>query len=106
MTFQGRAAMQARGGPLGNCGDKISPADGVVGRSHGVMVWEMVELNHGRASRPVGTCRVAVGAGQRGKRGDLIALRARRTLDRSHLHMRYGRGKAVNPVPSMRGTTI
>ena len=86
-------------------------ADGVVGRSE----WNsggygnLVELDHGHGiqTRYGHLSKSMVTAGQRVKRGDMIALMGstgRSTGSHLHYEVRID-GKAVNPVPFMQSTS-
>ncbi|HEV2748756.1 MAG TPA: M23 family metallopeptidase [Allosphingosinicella sp.] len=105
--FRGRAAMHAGidlAGPLGT--PIYATADGFVQRSEWVGGYgNLVELNHGRGiqTRFGHLSRSMVRAGQRVKRGDLIAYMGstgRSTGSHLHYEVRID-GKAVNPVPFM-----
>lgn len=103
--FQGRAAMHGGIDLAGPVGTPIyATADGVVGRS----AWaggygNLVEINHGKGiqTRYAHLSKSLVSAGQRVKRGDLIARMGstgRSTGSHLHYEVRID-GKAVNPVP-------
>ena len=105
--FQGRAAMHAGvdlAGPLGT--PIYATADGVVERSNWVNGYgNLVELNHGRGiqTRYGHLSKALVTAGQKVKRGDLIALMGstgRSTGSHLHYEVRID-GRAVNPIPFM-----
>ncbi|HEY6916197.1 MAG TPA: M23 family metallopeptidase [Allosphingosinicella sp.] len=105
--FQGRAAMHAGvdlAGPLGT--PIYATADGVVERSNWVNGYgNLVELNHGRGiqTRYGHLSKALVTAGQKVKRGDLIALMGstgRSTGSHLHYEVRVD-GRAVNPIPFM-----
>ena len=105
--FRGRAAMHAGMDLAGPVGTKIyATADAVVGRSEWVSGYgNLVELNHGRGiqTRYGHLSRSMVRAGQRVKRGDVIALMGstgRSTGSHLHYEVRID-GKAVNPAPFM-----
>ncbi|HEY5721413.1 MAG TPA: M23 family metallopeptidase [Allosphingosinicella sp.] len=108
--FRGRAAMHAGidlSGPIGT--PIYATADGVVGRSQWVSGYgNLVELDHGRGiqTRYGHLSRSMVIAGQKVKRGDMIALMGstgRSTGSHLHYEVRID-GKAVNPVPFMQST--
>lgn len=103
--FQGRAAMHAGidlAGPLGT--EIYATADGIVGRSEWAGGYgNLVELNHGKGiqTRYGHLSKSLVKAGERVKRGQLIALMGstgRSTGSHLHYEVRID-GKAVNPVP-------
>jgi len=105
--FQGRTAMHGGIDLAGPVGTEIyATADGVVGRS----AWaggygNLVELDHGKGiqTRYGHLSKSLVTAGQRVKRGDLIARMGstgRSTGSHLHYEVRID-GKAVNPVPFM-----
>lgn len=105
--FQGRAAMHGGidlAGPVGT--DIYATADGVVGRSEWAGGYgNLIELNHGKGiqTRYGHLSRALVSAGQRVKRGDLIARMGstgRSTGSHLHYEVRID-GKAVNPIPFM-----
>ena len=105
--FKGRAAMHAGidlAGPLGT--PIYATADAMVGRSEWVNGYgNLVELDHGRGiqTRYGHLTKSLVRAGQRVKRGDMIALMGstgRSTGSHLHYEVRID-GKAVNPVPFM-----
>jgi murein DD-endopeptidase MepM/ murein hydrolase activator NlpD len=109
--FKGRAAMHAGldlAGPLGT--PIYATADGTVGRAE----WNnggygnLVEIDHGHGiqTRYGHLSKYMVSAGQRVKRGDLIALMGstgRSTGSHLHYEVRID-GKAVNPVPFMQSS--
>ena len=108
--FQGRAAMHAGIDLAGPVGTSIyATADGVVGRSE----WSggygnLVEINHGKGiqTRYGHLSSSLVRAGQRVKRGDLIARMGstgRSTGSHLHYEVRID-GKPVNPVPFMQSS--
>jgi murein DD-endopeptidase MepM/ murein hydrolase activator NlpD len=108
--FRGRAAMHAGidlAGPLGT--PIYATADGVVGRSEWAGGYgNLVELDHGRGiqTRYGHLSRSMVTAGQRVKRGELIALMGstgRSTGSHLHYEVRID-GKAVNPIPFMQSS--
>ena len=108
--FRGRAAMHAGidlSGPIGT--PIYATADGLVGRSEWVSGYgNLVELDHGRGiqTRYGHLSRSMVAAGQRVKRGDVIALMGstgRSTGSHLHYEVRID-GKAVNPVPFMQSS--
>jgi murein DD-endopeptidase MepM/ murein hydrolase activator NlpD len=108
--FRGRAAMHTGidlSGPIGT--PIMATADGVVGRSEWVNGYgNLVELDHGRGiqTRYGHLSRSMVTAGQRVKRGDVIALMGstgRSTGSHLHYEVRID-GKAVNPVPFMQSS--
>jgi murein DD-endopeptidase MepM/ murein hydrolase activator NlpD len=108
--FRGRAAMHAGidlSGPIGT--PIYATADGVVGRSQWVSGYgNLVELDHGRGiqTRYGHLSRSMVIAGQKVKRGDMIALMGstgRSTGSHLHYEVRID-GKAVNPIPFMQST--
>jgi murein DD-endopeptidase MepM/ murein hydrolase activator NlpD len=109
--FRGRAAMHAGidlAGPLGT--PIYATADGTVGRSEWVSGYgNLVELEHGRGiqTRYGHLSRSLVAAGQKVKRGDMIALMGstgRSTGSHLHYEVRID-GKAVNPVPFMQSSS-
>jgi murein DD-endopeptidase MepM/ murein hydrolase activator NlpD len=109
--FRGRAAMHAGidlAGPIGT--PVYATADGTVGRAE----WNsggygnLVELEHGHGiqTRYGHLSRTLVSAGQKVKRGDMIALMGstgRSTGSHLHYEVRID-GKAVNPIPFMQST--
>lgn len=108
--FRGRAAMHAGidlAGPLGT--PIYATADGFVGRSRWVKGYgNLVELDHGRGiqTRYGHLSKSLVQAGQRVKRGDMIALMGstgRSTGSHLHYEVRLD-GQAVNPVPFMQSS--
>jgi murein DD-endopeptidase MepM/ murein hydrolase activator NlpD len=110
--FRGRAAMHAGIDLAGAIGTPIyATADGVVGRSE----WNsggygnLVEIEHGHGiqTRYGHLSKSMVTAGQKVKRGDLIALMGstgRSTGSHLHYEVRID-GKAVNPVPFLQSTS-
>jgi murein DD-endopeptidase MepM/ murein hydrolase activator NlpD len=110
--FRGRAAMHAGIDLAGPIGTPIyATADGVVGRSE----WNsggygnLVELDHGHGiqTRYGHLSKSMVTAGQKVKRGDMIALMGstgRSTGSHLHYEVRID-GKAVNPVPFLQSTS-
>ena len=105
--FRGRAAMHAGIDLAGPIGTPIyATADAIVGRSEWANGYgNLIELNHGRGiqTRFGHLSRSLVSAGQRVKRGDLIAYMGstgRSTGSHLHYEVRID-GKAVNPVPFM-----
>lgn len=105
--FRGRAAMHAGidlAAPLGT--PIYATADAVVQRSEWANGYgNLVELSHGRGiqTRFGHLSKSLVQAGQRVKRGDLIALMGstgRSTGSHLHYEVRID-GKAVNPIPFM-----
>jgi len=110
--FRGRAAMHAGIDLAAPIGTPIyATADGIVGRSEWAGGYgNLVELNHGRGiqTRFGHLSRSLVRAGQRVKRGDLIAYMGstgRSTGSHLHYEVRID-GKAVNPVPFMQSNNI
>ena len=108
--FRGRAAMHAGidlAAPLGT--PIYATADAIVQRSEWVNGYgNLVELNHGRGiqTRYGHLSRSMVSAGQKVKRGDVIALMGstgRSTGSHLHYEVRID-GKAVNPVPFMQSS--
>jgi murein DD-endopeptidase MepM/ murein hydrolase activator NlpD len=108
--FRGRAAMHAGidlAGPMGT--PIMATADGTVGRSEWVNGYgNLVELDHGRGiqTRYGHLSRSMVSAGQKVKRGDVIALMGstgRSTGSHLHYEVRID-GKAVNPIPFMQSS--
>lgn len=109
--FKGRAAMHAGIDLAGPIGTPIyATADGIVGRAE----WNnggygnLVEIDHGRGiqTRYGHLSKSMVSAGQRVKRGDLIALMGstgRSTGSHLHYEVRID-GKAVNPIPFMQSS--
>jgi murein DD-endopeptidase MepM/ murein hydrolase activator NlpD len=109
--FKGRAAMHAGIDLAGPIGTPIyATADGIVGRSE----WNsggygnLVEIDHGRGiqTRYGHLSKSLVAAGQKVKRGDMIALMGstgRSTGSHLHYEVRID-GKAVNPVPFMQSS--
>jgi murein DD-endopeptidase MepM/ murein hydrolase activator NlpD len=109
--FRGRAAMHAGIDLAGPIGTPIyATADGLVGRSEWANGYgNLVELNHGRGiqTRYGHLSRSMVAAGQRVKRGDVIALMGstgRSTGSHLHYEVRID-GKAVNPIPFMQSSS-
>jgi murein DD-endopeptidase MepM/ murein hydrolase activator NlpD len=109
--FRGRAAMHAGIDLAGPIGTPIyATADGTVGRSEWVSGYgNLVELEHGRGiqTRYGHLSRSMVAAGQKVKRGQVIALMGstgRSTGSHLHYEVRID-GKAVNPVPFMQSST-
>jgi murein DD-endopeptidase MepM/ murein hydrolase activator NlpD len=105
--FQGRAAMHAGIDLAGPVGTSIyATADGVVGRSEWAGGYgNLIELDHGKGiqTRYGHLSSSMVRAGQRVKRGDLIARMGstgRSTGSHLHYEVRID-GKPVNPVPFM-----
>jgi len=105
--FQGRTAMHAGIDLAGPIGTPIyATADGVVARSEWAGGYgNLVEINHGKGiqTRYGHLSTSLVGAGQRVKRGDLIARMGstgRSTGSHLHYEVRID-GKPVNPVPFM-----
>jgi murein DD-endopeptidase MepM/ murein hydrolase activator NlpD len=110
--FRGRAAMHAGIDLAAPIGTPIyATADAVVGRSEWANGYgNLIELNHGRGiqTRYGHLSRSMVRAGQRIKRGDLIALMGstgRSTGSHLHYEVRID-GKAVNPIPFMQSNDI
>jgi murein DD-endopeptidase MepM/ murein hydrolase activator NlpD len=110
--FRGRAAMHAGidlAAPLGT--PIYATADAVVERSEWANGYgNLVELSHGRGiqTRYGHLSKSMVRAGQRVKRGDLIALMGstgRSTGSHLHYEVRID-GKAVNPIPFMQSNDI
>ena len=108
--FRGRAAMHAGIDLAGPIGTPIyATADGLVGRSQWVSGYgNLVELDHGRGiqTRYGHLSRSMVAAGQKVKRGDVIALMGstgRSTGSHLHYEVRID-GKAVNPIPFMQSS--
>lgn len=106
--FRGRAAMHAGIDLAAPIGTPIyATADGFVQRSEWAGGYgNLVELSHGKGiqTRFGHLSRSLVKAGQRVKRGDLIALMGstgRSTGSHLHYEVRID-GKAVNPVPFMK----
>ena len=109
--FRGRAAMHAGidlAGPLGT--PVYATADAVVGRSEWANGYgNLIELNHGRGiqTRYGHLSKSLVVPGQRVKRGEQIGLMGstgRSTGSHLHYEVRID-GKAVNPVPFLKGNT-
>lgn len=103
--FRGGAAMHAGVDLAGPVGTPIyATADGVVARGEWANGYgNLVELDHGRgiATRYGHLSKIIVHAGDRVKRGDLIALMGstgRSTGSHLHYEVRLD-GRAVNPVP-------
>jgi murein DD-endopeptidase MepM/ murein hydrolase activator NlpD len=108
--FRGRAAMHAGIDLAGPSGTPIyATADATVGRSEWVSGYgNLVELEHGRGiqTRYGHLSRSMVSAGQKVKRGDVIALMGstgRSTGSHLHYEVRID-GKAVNPIPFMQSS--
>lgn len=108
--FQGRTAMHAGIDLAGPVGTAIyATADGIVGRSEWAGGYgNLVELNHGKGiqTRYGHLSRSLVQAGQRVKRGDLIARMGstgRSTGSHLHYEVRID-GKPVNPIPFMQSS--
>jgi murein DD-endopeptidase MepM/ murein hydrolase activator NlpD len=108
--FRGRAAMHAGIDLAGPIGTPIyATADAVVGRSEWATGYgNLVELDHGRGiqTRYGHLSRSLVAAGQRVKRGDMIAMMGstgRSTGSHLHYEVRID-GKAVNPIPFMQSS--
>ncbi len=108
--FEGRAAMHAGidlAGPMGT--EIYATADGIVGRSQWAGGYgNLVEINHGKGiqTRYGHLSKSLVRAGERVKRGQLIALMGstgRSTGSHLHYEVRID-GKAVNPVPYLQST--
>jgi murein DD-endopeptidase MepM/ murein hydrolase activator NlpD len=110
--FKGRAAMHAGIDLAGPIGTPIyATADGVVQRSeyNNGGYGNLVELDHGHGiqTRYGHLSRSMVTAGQKVKRGDMIALMGstgRSTGSHLHYEVRID-GKAVNPVPFLQSTS-
>jgi murein DD-endopeptidase MepM/ murein hydrolase activator NlpD len=110
--FRGRAAMHAGIDLAGPIGTPIyATADGIVGRSeyNNGGYGNLVELDHGHGiqTRYGHLSRSMVTAGQKVKRGDLIALMGstgRSTGSHLHYEVRID-GKAVNPIPFLQSTS-
>ncbi|HEX8448645.1 MAG TPA: M23 family metallopeptidase [Allosphingosinicella sp.] len=110
--FKGRAAMHAGIDLAGPIGTPIyATADGVVQRSeyNNGGYGNLVELDHGHGiqTRYGHLSKSMVTAGQRVKRGDMIALMGstgRSTGSHLHYEVRID-GKAVNPVPFLQSTS-
>ena len=110
--FRGRSAMHGGIDLAGPVGTPIyATADGIVGRSE----WNsggygnLVELDHGHGiqTRYGHLSRSLVGAGEKVKRGQMIALMGstgRSTGSHLHYEVRID-GKAVNPIPFMQSST-
>jgi murein DD-endopeptidase MepM/ murein hydrolase activator NlpD len=110
--FRGRAAMHAGIDLAAPIGTPIyATADAVVERSEWANGYgNLVELNHGRGiqTRYGHLSKSLVRAGQRVKRGDLIAhmgSTGRSTGSHLHYEVRID-GKAVNPIPFMQSNDI
>lgn len=109
--FRGRAAMHAGIDLAGPVGTPIyATADATVGRSeyHNGGYGNLVELEHGHGiqTRYAHLSKSLVRAGQRVKRGDMIALMGstgRSTGSHLHYEVRVD-GKAVNPIPFLQST--
>ncbi|HEX8063007.1 MAG TPA: M23 family metallopeptidase [Allosphingosinicella sp.] len=110
--FKGRAAMHAGIDLAGPIGTPIyATADGVVQRSeyNNGGYGNLVELDHGHGiqTRYGHLSKSMVAAGQKVKRGDMIALMGstgRSTGSHLHYEVRID-GKAVNPVPFLQSTS-
>ncbi len=110
--FRGRAAMHAGIDLAGPVGTPIyATADAVVGRSEYNKggYGNLVELEHGHGiqTRYGHLSKSLVSAGQRVKRGDMIALMGstgRSTGSHLHYEVRID-GKAVNPIPFLQSTS-
>jgi murein DD-endopeptidase MepM/ murein hydrolase activator NlpD len=110
--FKGRAAMHAGIDLAGPIGTPIyATADGIVQRSeyNNGGYGNLVELDHGHGiqTRYGHLSKSMVSAGQRVKRGDMIALMGstgRSTGSHLHYEVRID-GKAVNPVPFLQSTS-
>ncbi len=110
--FRGRAAMHAGIDLAGPIGTPIyATADGVVQRSeyNNGGYGNLVELDHGHGiqTRYGHLSKSMVTAGQKVKRGDMIALMGstgRSTGSHLHYEVRID-GKAVNPVPFLQSTS-
>jgi murein DD-endopeptidase MepM/ murein hydrolase activator NlpD len=110
--FKGRAAMHAGIDLAGPIGTPIyATADGIVGRSeyNNGGYGNLVELDHGHGiqTRYGHLSKSMVTAGQKVKRGDLIALMGstgRSTGSHLHYEVRID-GKAVNPIPFLQSTS-
>ncbi|HEX8241201.1 MAG TPA: M23 family metallopeptidase [Allosphingosinicella sp.] len=110
--FRGRAAMHAGIDLAGPIGTPIyATADGVVQRSeyNNGGYGNLVELDHGHGiqTRYGHLSKSMVVAGQKVKRGDMIALMGstgRSTGSHLHYEVRID-GKAVNPVPFLQSTS-
>lgn len=110
--FKGRAAMHAGIDLAGPIGTPIyATADGIVQRSeyNNGGYGNLVELDHGHGiqTRYGHLSKSMVTAGQKVKRGDLIALMGstgRSTGSHLHYEVRID-GKAVNPVPFLQSTS-
>ncbi|HEX8467652.1 MAG TPA: M23 family metallopeptidase [Allosphingosinicella sp.] len=110
--FKGRAAMHAGIDLAGPIGTPIyATADGIVQRSeyNNGGYGNLVELDHGHGiqTRYGHLSRSMVAAGQKVKRGDMIALMGstgRSTGSHLHYEVRID-GKAVNPVPFLQSTS-
>ncbi|ARS27427.1 peptidase M23 [Sphingomonas sp. KC8] len=108
--FRGGAAMHAGIDLAGPIGTPIyATADGVVNRAEWANGYgNLVELNHGKGiqTRYGHLSKMLVSAGQRVKRGDLIAKMGstgRSTGSHLHYEVRLD-GRAVNPVPFLQST--
>jgi murein DD-endopeptidase MepM/ murein hydrolase activator NlpD len=110
--FRGRAAMHAGIDLAGPIGTPIyATADGIVQRSeyNNGGYGNLVELDHGHGiqTRYGHLSKSMVVAGQKVKRGDMIALMGstgRSTGSHLHYEVRID-GKAVNPVPFLQSTS-
>ncbi|SNS44497.1 Murein DD-endopeptidase MepM and murein hydrolase activator NlpD, contain LysM domain [Sphingomonas laterariae] len=108
--FRGSAAMHAGIDLAGPVGTPIyATADGMVGRAQWANGYgNLVELNHGKGiqTRYGHLSKILVSAGQRVKRGDLIAKMGstgRSTGSHLHYEVRLD-GRAVNPIPFLQST--
>lgn len=108
--FRGGAAMHAGIDLAGPIGTPIyATADGIVNRAEWANGYgNLVELNHGKGiqTRYGHLSKILVSAGQRVKRGDLIAKMGstgRSTGSHLHYEVRLD-GRAVNPVPFLQST--
>lgn len=108
--FRGRAAMHAGIDLAGPIGTPIyATADGVVERAQWANGYgNLVELSHGKGinTRYGHLSKILVKAGQRVKRGDLIAKMGstgRSTGSHLHYEVRLD-GRAVNPIPFLQST--
>ena len=109
--FKGSAAMHAGIDLAGPVGTPIyATADGMVGSAgwHNGGYGNLIKLDHGRGieTRYAHLASVAVRAGQRVKRGDLIGRMGstgRSTGSHLHYEVRID-GRAVNPIPFMKST--
>ncbi|WP_380874397.1 M23 family metallopeptidase [Sphingomonas sp. DBB INV C78] len=108
--FRGGAAMHAGIDLAGPIGTPIyATADGLVGRAQWASGYgNLVELNHGKGiqTRYGHLSQILVKAGQRVKRGDLIAKMGstgRSTGSHLHYEVRLD-GRAVNPIPFLQSS--